>query len=122
MPSNRRRLNKPVSGYHMLMLLSAVDYSFHIEEEKIIREYIFQEFPFKVNLDNEIDLIASLDHSEWHQHFLQCMDDFYADSTEEERNSLLKFALYLAKADGIITSEENFYLKSLFEAWDHSHE
>ncbi|HAD34997.1 MAG TPA: hypothetical protein DCF44_10990 [Chitinophagaceae bacterium] len=120
--NKRRKMNKTIAGYHMLMILSAVDFSFHIEEEKIIREYIFQEFPFKVDLDNEIHLISSLHHDEWRAHFLQCMDDFYEDSTETERNSLLKFALYLAKADGVITVEENSFLKHLFEAWDHDHE
>ena len=39
-------MNKTIAGYHMLMILSAVDHKFHIEEEKIIREYLFQEFPF----------------------------------------------------------------------------
>ncbi|MBL7765268.1 MAG: hypothetical protein JNJ58_04195 [Chitinophagaceae bacterium] len=120
MPSYRR--NKTIAGYHMLMLLSAVDFRFHIEEEKIIREYIFQEFPFQVNLDNEIDFIAKLPHDEWHSHFLKCIDDFHEDSTNEERNSLLKFALYLTKADDVITEEENFYLQSMFEAWDHERE
>ena len=96
-------MNKTIAGYHMLMILSAVDHKFHIEEEKIIREYLFQEFPFHVSLDNEIDKISSL-HPE--------------DCTEEERFEFIKFALYLAKADDVITLEENFYLQSIFEAWD----
>jgi hypothetical protein len=46
MPNHR--MNKTIAGYHLLMILSAVDRKFHIEEEKIIREYIFQEFPSKL--------------------------------------------------------------------------
>ena len=53
-------MNKTIAGYHMLMILSAVDHKFHIEEEKIIREYLFQEFPFHTPLDNEIDNIIQL--------------------------------------------------------------
>lgn len=87
-------MNKTIAGYHMLMILSAVDFSFHIEEGKNHTRVYLQEFPFKVDLDNEIHLISSLHHDEWHAHFLQCMDDFYEDSTETERNSLLKFALW----------------------------
>jgi hypothetical protein len=50
------------------------------------------------------------------------MDDFMDDSTEEERNELIKFAVYLAKADDVITLEENLYLQSIFEAWDYQRE
>lgn len=116
------RMNKTIAGYHMLMILSAVDFSFHIEEDKIIREYLFQEFPFQVSLDNEIEKISTLHPDDWHLHFLQCMDDFMDDSTLEERNEFIKFAVYLAKADDVITQEENFYLQSLFDAWDFSNE
>ena len=50
-----RRMNKTIAGYHMMMILSAVDYRLHSEEEKIIREYLFQEFPFHVNLDKQME-------------------------------------------------------------------
>lgn len=116
MPNNR--MNKTIAGYHMLMILSAVDMKFHIEEEKIIKEFLFQEFPFHVSLDREIEIISCLHPDDWHLHFLKCMDDFYDEATEEERNEFIKFAVYLAKADDVITEEENFYLQSIFEAWD----
>ena len=116
MPNNR--MNKTIAGYHMLMILSAVDFTFHIEEEKIIREYLFQEFPFNVNLDEQIAIISNLHPDEWHLHFLKCMDDFYDEATETERNEFIKFAVYLAKADDVITKEENYYLQTMFDAWD----
>ena len=120
MPNHRK--NKTMAGYHILMILSAVDFRFHIEEEKIIREFLFQEFPFRINLDNEIAHISNLRHDEWMPHFQKCIDDFHDDATEEERNSLLKFALYLAKADKVITNEENEYLQLLFNSFDHERE
>jgi hypothetical protein len=117
-----RRYNKTIAGYHLLMILSALDYEFHIEEEKIIREYLFQEFPFKVDLDREMELISGLRHDEWLPHFQKCIDDFYDDSTEEERVNFLKFAVYLVKADETVTEKENAYLKVLFNAWDFERE
>lgn len=112
-------MNKAIAGYHILMIMSAVDFTFSVNEDKIIREYLFQEFPWRVNLDTEMEKISSLRHDDWMPHFIDCVDDFYNDSTEEERNNILKFALYLAKADEVITEEENEYLQVMFSAWDH---
>lgn len=108
-----------MAGYHLLMILSAVDFKLHIEEEKIIREYLFQEFPFHVNLDHQIHILASLRHDEWKNHFIKCLEDFSDEATEEEKIHMLKFALYLTKADEVITKEENEYLQLMFDAWDH---
>jgi len=82
-----------------------------------IRDYLVQEFPFRVNLDREMAIISNLKPEEWEKHFLKMMDDFYDDSTEEERTSLLRFALKITSADNIITKEENHFLNLLFEAW-----
>ncbi|HNB81113.1 MAG TPA: hypothetical protein PLP14_03380, partial [Chitinophagaceae bacterium] len=101
MPNNR--MNKTIAGYHLLMILSAVDYRFHINEEHIIREYLVHEFPFHVNLDREMEVISNLDHDDWETHFQKCLEDFQDDSTEEERTNFLRFALHLAKADDVIT-------------------
>lgn len=116
------RMNKTMAGYHLLMILSAVDFKMHIEEEKIIREYLFQEFPFHVNLDNQIHILASLHHEDWKSHFIKCLEDFSDEATEEEKNHMLKFALHLTKADEVITKEENEYLQLMFDAWDHARE
>lgn len=90
MPNNRT--NKTIAGYHLLMILSAVDYRIGAEEDAVIRDYIVEEFPFRVNLDKQMEIISNLRHDEWENHFQKMMDDFYDDSTEEERNSLLRFA------------------------------
>lgn len=115
MPNNR--LNKTVAGYHLLMILSAVDFRVGSEEDKVIRDYLVQEFPFRVNLDREMAIISNLKPEEWEGHFLKMMDDFYDDATEDERNRLLQFAVELTKADNVITVEENRYLNLLFESW-----
>jgi len=112
-----KRLNKTIAGYHLLMILSAVDYRVNAEEDKVIRDYLVHEFPFRVNLDREMAIISNLKPEEWKGHFLKMMDDFYDDATEEERNKLIRFALDLTKADNVITKEENDYLNLLFEHW-----
>lgn len=116
MPNNR--LNKTIAGYHLLMILSAVDFRVGPEEDVVIRDYIVQEFPFRVNLDREMEIISRLLPTEWEGHFRKMMDDFYDDATEEERKSLLSFAIELTKADNVITKEENHYLNLMFEAWE----
>ncbi|MGN6567535.1 MAG: TerB family tellurite resistance protein [Flavipsychrobacter sp.] len=116
MPNNR--MNKTIAGYHLLMILSAVDFRISASEDRIIREYLEQEFPFHVNLDAQMEIISRLKPDEWEGQFLKAMDDFYDDATEEERNNLLNFAIKLAKADNVITKEENRFLNLLFENWE----
>ncbi len=111
------RLNKTIAGYHILMILSAVDFRFVIEEEIIIKEFMLHEFPFQLNLDKQMEVISNLLPTEWEAHFRACLDDFYDDATEVERTQFIKFALELAKADDIITKEENKFLEILFDTW-----
>lgn len=115
MPNNR--LNKTIAGYHLLMILSAVDFRVGPAEDRVIRDYLVQEFPFRVNLDREMAIISNLKPEEWEGHFLKMMDDFYDDATAEECKRLLRFAVKLTKADNVITHEENRYLNLLFETW-----
>ena len=46
------------------------------------------------------------------------MDDFYEDSTPDERTQFLNFAVQLVKADNVISPVENVYLKLLFDTWE----
>lgn len=117
MPNNRT--NKTIAGYHLLMILSAVDFRISYHEDRVIREYLVAEFPFHVNLDREMAIISNLRPEEWEAHFLKMMDDFYDDATEEERKNLINFAIELTKADNVITKEENYYLNLLFENWEY---
>jgi hypothetical protein len=116
MPNHRT--NKTIAGYHLLMILSAVDFRLNAREEEVIREYLVAEFPFHVNLDREMEIISNLRPDEWEAHFLKMMDDFYDDATEEERKNLIQFAIELTKADDVITKEENHYLNLLFNQWE----
>ena len=116
MPNNRT--NKTIAGYHLLMILSAVDFRVGVAEDNVIREYIVTEFPFRVNLDKEMEKISRLKPDEWENHFLKMMDDFYDDATPEERTKFIDFAVQLATADNVVTKEENHYLNHLFRAWE----
>lgn len=111
------RLNKSIAGYHILMLLSAVDHSFSADEDIVIRDWLKSQFPISVNLDKQIEILSSLQENEYLDHFQQCMDDFFADSTEDERHELIQFALHLVKADSRLTREENRYVDMLFNQW-----
>jgi hypothetical protein len=111
-------MNKTIAGYHLLMILSAVDFRMNAVGDQVIREYLTHEFPIRVNLDREMATISGLHPSEWERHFLKAADDFYDDATESERHSFLDFAIQLARADTVITHEENRYLNILFEQWE----
>lgn len=112
------RTNKTIAGYHLLMILAAVDFRFSAEEDEVIRQFLYHEFPFHVNLDREMEKISNLLPEEWEAHFLKYMDDFYDDATAEERRHFIQFAINLTKADKVITKEENKFLNLLFESWE----
>lgn len=114
--------NKVMSGYHMLMILSEVDGKFAKPEGKVIVGYLKNAFPFRVDLDREVEELSALPKEDYFLHFNNSMNDFYEDSTEKERNDFLKLAVKMVKADKKITTEENKYLKELFFAWDSEHE
>jgi hypothetical protein len=114
--------NKVMAGYHMLMILSEVDGKFSKSEGKIIVDYLKKAFPYKLNLDNEMEELSALPKADYFLHFNNAMNDFYEDSTPKERNSFLNFAVKMVKADNKITPEENKYLKELFFAWESEYE
>jgi hypothetical protein len=111
------KLNKPVAGYHILLMLSEIDGEFPTSEGQIIVAYLEENFPFRVNLDEEIQYLSTLPKKYYAEHFDAAMNDFYEDSTPEERNHFLDFAVQLVKADDVITKDENIYLNKLFAAW-----
>ena len=61
-------MNKTMAGYHILMILSAVDFRFSPHEDIVIRDYLVQEFPFHVSLDREMLIISNLKPDEWELH------------------------------------------------------
>lgn len=115
-------MNKAKAGYNLLMILSAVDNEFQEEEKLVIQKFIK-----KMWTDQYDDLalttsISNLTPDDWMPRFQECMDYFYTESSKEERNEFLQFAMDLVKADDVITEEENRFLKTLFDAWDPDNE
>lgn len=111
------KMNKSVAGYHLLMILSAVDNKHTLAEDKVIADYLAENFPIPVNLDKETDRLAQLPKDDYMIHFQRAMADFYEDSTEQERLELIDFAFKLTKATKPITPEENLYLNELYNEW-----
>ena len=117
MNQNQHKSNKSIAGYHLLMILSAVDGEFAPEEGMLIQEYLAEEFPFKMNLDNELDAIALLQAEEWKDHFEFHARCFLDDSTEKERKAFAEFAKSLIKADEAVTDREYNFYKLLKNIW-----
>ena len=85
-----QKSNKSIAGYHLLMILSSVDGEFAPAEGLKIQEYLAEEFPFKMNLDNELDAIAVLQPEHWKDHFEFHARSFFDDSTEKERKDIIE--------------------------------
>jgi hypothetical protein len=128
-------MQRTISGYHLLTLLSVVDNATNAgddiklrgwlmkempdsitEQDKIIRDWLTLQF-VGVNLDPEMEKLMQLKADEYSKHFQWHTDNFYKYSTHDERISLLKFAMDLIKLDGKITREENYFFDMLFDAW-----
>lgn len=112
-----QKSNKPIAGYHLLMILSSVDGEFAAVEGMKIQEYLAEEFPFKMNLDNELDVIATLQPEQWKDHFEFHARCFQDDSTEQERKKFLKFSKSLIKADDEVTEREHQFYMLLKNIW-----
>ncbi len=110
--------NKPIAGYHLLMILSSVDDTFALEEGLLIRDYLKEEFPIHVNLDDEFDVIACMQPEEWKGHFEFHAKCFFDDSTEKEREEFIAFAKTLIKADNEVSDNEHHYYKQLKNMWE----
>ena len=111
-------MNKDIAGYHMLMILSAVDGIFNAKEDKIIKQYLVESFPYRLNLDKEMEVLSALQSDEYPIHFNNAMNAFYLDSTPEDRIHFLDLAVKLVVADKKISPEENLFLNELFNAWE----
>ncbi len=111
-------MERAIAGYHLLMLLTVVDNKINVKEDIVIRDWLSTEFKFTPNLDDEMEVLSNLRKDDYTLHFQQQMDKFYLHSTQEQRNHLLQFALFLIKADGHISKEENVFFDMLFDAWN----
>ena len=55
-------------------------------------------------------------------HFNKAMNEFYMDSTLDQRNHFLDMATRLVAADKQISKRENLFLNELYNAWEYERE
>jgi uncharacterized tellurite resistance protein B-like protein len=111
-------MNKAVAGYHMLSILSSVDGDAHVPEDKVILQYINENYTEAINAEKELELVQSIKREDYPIHFNNAMNDFYMDSTAEERTHFLDLAVKLVIADNEVSHVENLFLNELFNAWE----
>ena len=109
--------NKSIAGFHLLMILASVDGEVASAEGLLIQKYLAEEFPFRINLDNELEILSTLQEEEWKDHFEFHARCFYDDSIEKERVSFAKFSKTLIKADEEVTEREHTYYMLLKNIW-----
>lgn len=117
-----RKLTKAEAGYQMLQILSAVDGEFKAEEDIIIRKFLVDHALTDYQMEEETEVISTLSPEDYILYFHKAMDDFYEDSTADERIKFLDYAVQLVKADNNISKDENIFLNELFDAWAHESE
>ncbi|MEP7265381.1 MAG: hypothetical protein ABI772_12825 [Bacteroidota bacterium] len=112
------RFSKPVAGYHMLMILADVDGQTSDKEMKVIRKYMSENFSEDIDFDLETEKIRNINPVDYPLHFNDAMNSFYLESSREDRNHFLDFAVKLVIADKNISPKENLFLHELFMAWE----
>ncbi len=111
-------MQKAISGYHLLMLLTIIDDKLNATEDAVVVDWLAKSYNTKLPLDEAMTILAGLKKEDFKPHFLKHMDLFYAHSNEKERVEFLQFAMNIIKADGMIDQRENEYFDILFEAWN----
>jgi DNA polymerase III sliding clamp (beta) subunit (PCNA family) len=111
-------MNRAVAGYHMLVILSAIDGKVNSGEQSIIRNYMEENFSGEVNFEQEMNIIKSISTNDYAVRFNDAMNLFYMQSTKSERNHFLDIATRLVVADSEISPKENLFLNELYYAWE----
>ena len=114
-----RKLSKAEAGYQMLQILSAVDGEFSANEDMVIRKFLVENALSDYQMEEETEVISTLAPEDYILYFHKAMDDFYEDSTPDDRTRFLDYAMQLVRADNRITRDENIFLNDLFDAWAH---
>jgi uncharacterized tellurite resistance protein B-like protein len=110
-------MKRAEAGYHMLLILSAIDGNLHGKEELIIKQFLEENKDFQ-NAALETEIISELKSEDYPLHFNKAMNEFYMDSTREQRNHFLNLATRLVIADKKISPRENLFLNELYSAWE----
>lgn len=111
-------MSRAVAGYHMLMILSAIDGNFNGKGDRLIQNYLDENYGGLLDMELERSVISSLPIVDYAIHFNNAMNDFYMHSTKNERNQLLDMATRVVALDKKISPRENLFLKELFNAWE----
>jgi len=111
-------MSKEIAGYHMLMILSAVDGKLNGSEDKIIKIFIEENYGSLKNLHEEMSIISTLADEDYPVHFNNAMNQFYLHSSKSDRNHFLDIATRLVAADKSISARENLFLNELYNAWE----
>jgi hypothetical protein len=111
-------LSKSVAGYHMLLILSYVDGDSPPAEQKIIRKYMSENFSDDIDFDVETEKVRNINSEDFPLHFNDAMNSFYMESSQDDRNHFLDFAVKLVAADKKISPKENLFLNELYNAWE----
>ena len=110
--------SKSVAGYHMLLILSAVDGMTNNRELKVIRKYMAEHFDDDIDFDYETEAVRNIKPEDYPIHFNNSMNSFYLESDPADRNHFLDFAVKLVVADKDISQKENLFLNELYNAWE----
>ena len=114
----RAKFNKDITGYELLLILAEADGSFDPREGSVIIDFIKEQFPLGGNLDGAIENISQLNPADYPRRIDELAEDFYADSTEDDRKKFMQFALKLVRADDKLDEQENTLISRIFVAWD----
>ncbi len=112
------KFDKSIAGYHMLIIISEIDGYFSAAEKKVVLQYIKENHPSLVSLEIHNRILNTLPKDLFMEHFEKVANDFYWQTTPEERNRFLNCMFKLVKADKVISKEENKYIDALYTLWD----
>jgi uncharacterized tellurite resistance protein B-like protein len=114
----KAQFNKDITGYLILSILAESDGDFDAREGTVIVDYIKEHFPLGGTLERAAEQLSSWDTANYETKLVELAQDFYRESSPEERTGFLRFAMKLVRADDQIAAEENILITKLFEAWD----
>lgn len=112
-----KKSNRIIAGYHLLTMIATAEGELDAKSDEVIREYLSVESLVRLNLDDELDEIIHLTPDDFDVHFVKKAQDFYDDSSTNEREDFKLFAKDLIRADDEITKEENRHYRMLLKTW-----
>lgn len=112
-----KKSNKIIAGFHLLNMIATAEGELDGQTDSVIREYLSVESMIRLNLDDELEQIISLEKDKFESHFVLKALDFYDDSSKEEREEFKLFAKDLIRADDEISKKENSLYRLMLQTW-----